>query len=105
MGTVSDPMPRAIIYLRELRPDCRCPEYAAERGYRLSGVVVDPDGTRYPQLLDGAIAGQTEVILTCAMSDLPQDRIPRVEVCQSRPVPADDAGATRPHRRRPRRVA
>ena len=89
---MEQPAERAISYMRELRDDCQCREYAAVKGYRVIGVVLDPDGSRIQALQDGVIAGEAEVILTCSRRLLPADRLPRIESVTQElpPFPAEE---------------
>lgn len=97
------PMLRAIIYLRELRRDCRCFEYCAAKGYRVVGVIVDPDGSRYQEARE-MLGGQAEIIVMCSRADIPPDAIPRLEsITQDLPpVPGEETLRIRPIRRRRR---
>lgn len=89
---------RAIIYIRQLEDYEHCQAWCQARRHEVIGMVHDPEGTRYHEVLDGAFAGQCEVVVIRRLSDLPPDRVPRTEVADT-PIETVDP---RPRRRRPR---
>lgn len=102
-------MLRAFIYLRNLTNGAACIEYCQIRGYRVLGIVYDPDGIKYGELFDAIGRGDAEVIVVYDFDDLPANRLPRVEpVNLARParhVARVELGrSTPPQRRRPRSV-
>lgn len=92
---------RAIIYLRTWKYGPECHEYCEAKGYRVVGVVYDPDGSRYDATFDAIVTGQAEVIVAWDYGDLPADRVPRVEPVSLLQPPQTGAG---PRSRRPRGV-
>lgn len=90
---------RAIIYLRGWQHGPDCHEYCEARGYRVIGVVYDPDGSKYDTTFDAIVTGQAEVIVVYDFDDLPANRVPRVEpVSLLQPSPTE----VEPRKRRPR---
>jgi hypothetical protein len=87
---------KALIYLRESDPElyARCHEHCETSGYDVIGVILDPEGTRWPG------AGAAAVIVVARPTDVPSDRLPRTELADGgQPtVPV----AVTPRRRRPR---
>lgn len=97
---MTGPALRAVIYLR--RSDdhgClrRCESHCARHGYRVVGVVVDPDASRWAEVVLAAFAGEFEILVYCP-EDLVPGRVPRMEAAE----PPDDPPITVRHRR-PRR--
>lgn len=80
----NDPAPtsacttKAIIYLRSWQHGPECLDYCKAVGYQAS-VVYDPEGTRYDQAFAAVLRGEAELIVVWSVSELPPDRVPRVE--------------------------
>lgn len=105
----SEPTVRAIIYLRDLRVAPACHDYCEVRGYRILGVVYDPDGDRFEALwAEVRERGEAEVIIVHNYRDLPSDRTPRIEEARLSPAELPPVPPSEPHttprRRRPRRT-
>lgn len=104
-------MLRAFIYLRELANGAACIEYCQVKGYRVLGIVYDPEGVKYDGVFDAVTRGDGEVIVVWDFGDLPANRVPRVEpVNIARPTRhvalADPVRpSATPRRRRPRPIA
>lgn len=107
-------MIKAIIYvpLADLtRSAIACIQYAAAAGYHVAGIVVD----RWDDAQSMAFGGRglAEVVVVAERSQIPRDRVPRIEVVEEQatpetppPTPAEhDGPSTPPGRRRPKPVA
>ncbi|WP_433086448.1 hypothetical protein ACQP1P_13255 [Dactylosporangium sp. CA-052675] len=71
---------RAVIYLREMRYVDACNDHADRSGYDTVDTVHDPDGVLLQELLNRALGGELDVIVSWDYASLPHDTVPRIEL-------------------------
>lgn len=76
---IKEPALRAVIYMQGIYDDCPCYDHSAAMGYRLVGTILDRDGSRWLEVIEGLLSGQYEVVVRCPLDPLPVSRVPRVE--------------------------
>lgn len=96
-----DTTERAVIYVRDngdpddvRRRVDECLGHAGRRGYQVQRMVIDPDGRHWPEMHDIGVRREAEVLVIPSRSELPKDRVPRIECVDEQP--------DRPRRRRRR---
>jgi hypothetical protein len=82
---------RAIIYVhapgQARRWAALCLAHVERCGYELVSLVDDPDGHKWPDVVGMVRDGRAEVIVIAGREQLPEDRVPRVEVAEDLPEP------------------
>jgi predicted nucleic acid-binding protein len=70
---------RAVIYLRRMTHLDECTAHADHHGYDTVDTVHDPDGVLLQDLLNRALHGELDVIVTWDYASLPHNTVPRLE--------------------------
>ncbi|GAA3456199.1 hypothetical protein [Dactylosporangium matsuzakiense] len=73
---------RAVIYLRQMTHVAECAAHADRHGYDTVDTVHDPDGVLLQELLNRAMLGELDVIVTWDYAGLPHNTVPRVELVE-----------------------
>ncbi|MFI5915952.1 hypothetical protein [Dactylosporangium sp. NPDC051541] len=71
-----------MIYLRAMTFFDQCAAHADQHGYDTVDTVHDPDGVLLQELMNRAMGGELDVIVTWDYASLPHNTVPRVELVE-----------------------